>query len=283
MKFTTGFAQHIGTRHQQQDTYGMLDHASRAFRQHAGLLVAVADGMGGMAHGEKASRTAIDALLAAYRTKTSAEPIPNALHRSLEEANRAVYKTAAGLGAPLEMGTTLIAGVLKDDRFHWVSTGDSGIFLIRDRQITQLNRMHTYAEELDELAEKGIIPKEVAEQHPEREALTAFAGMEHLKLVDANSIPVHHGDLILLASDGLFKSVPSQQIVAMAEGEPKLVAERMVRETIAAQVPFQDNVTVVAVRVEDVPEPTSGVKRVLVTVGIAGALAALTWLRSKLR
>src|SRR5258708_1760599 len=104
MIFIPGNAQHIGSRQQQQDAFGFSDLSDAAFRKHGGILSVVADGMGGMAHGDAASKTALRSFLDAYLRKTETEPIPDALQRSLMEANQAVFREAVRLGAPEEMG-----------------------------------------------------------------------------------------------------------------------------------------------------------------------------------
>lgn len=245
-----GNAQHIGARQQQQDSFGFSDSADDSFSAHAGFLAVVADGMGGLAHGDAASRTAVRSFLQHYRAKTEAESIPQALDRSLRAANVDVNALASSLGQSGEMGTTLIAAAMLDDELFWVSCGDSAIFLVRDGDLTLLNTQHVYARILDERAARSEISNEEALGDPQREALTSHLGQPEMVEVDlaTHSFALRAGDTLLLASDGLFKTLPEQEIAALAAGNASMQAtcERLVAAVLEKQRRGQDNVTVVA-------------------------------------
>jgi protein phosphatase len=248
MRILPGNAQHIGSRRQQQDSFGFSDLADESFRRHGGVLGVVADGMGGMAHGDAASREAVRAFLSAYQMKTEVESIPEALLRSLNSSNSAVFQMALSMDAAEEMGTTLAAVVVADEKMHWISVGDSAIFLVRDREFTLCNEFHVFAHELDEQAERGALSREVALAHPEREALTAFLGSERIRHIDRSlrPLPLRPGDLLLLASDGLFKALSPEEMAAEIREQPQATSEALVARVIAAERPHQDNVTVLA-------------------------------------
>src|SRR5436305_3497808 len=123
MIFTPGNAQHIGTRSEQQDSFGFSDPRDRTFTSHAGVLAVVADGMGGMAGGKTASRTAVKAFLDAYKLKRQNETIPAALNRALHFAHEAVRAAAQQIGEE-NMGTTLLAAVTHGQGLYWISAGD---------------------------------------------------------------------------------------------------------------------------------------------------------------
>lgn len=244
-----GNAQHIGSRQQQQDAFGFSDLGDAAFRKHGGILAVVADGMGGMAHGDAASRTALQAFLQSYARKGESESVVEALRRSLMDSNTAVFQEALTLGAAEEMGTTLVAVAVKDEQMHWISAGDSGIFVLRDGELTLVNAHHIYGAELDEQLAQGNITAEQAAGHPEREALTSFLGMERIPMMDRSVRPfrLREGDTILLASDGLFKTLPVEEIVAAADEDPQAMCEALLKRTLEAKRPYQDNVTIVAI------------------------------------
>src|ERR1700681_643431 len=126
MRFLPGNAQHIGSRHSQQDSFGFADPDDAPFIEHGGFLAVVCDGMGGMEHGDAASRIAVRAFLDAYLRKSPAETIPTALERSVHEANAQVLEYAGSIGAVESMGTTLVAAVLYERSLYFVSVGDSG-------------------------------------------------------------------------------------------------------------------------------------------------------------
>ena len=250
MPYEFGNAQHIGRRETQQDAFGFSDPADAGFTAHGGFLAVVADGMGGLAHGDLASRTAVQSFLGAYAAKPVGEPVAGALARSLQTANQAVRAAQANAGAD-ELGTTLVAAVLAADGLHWISAGDSALYLLRAGELTQLNAPHVYGRQLDQAAAAGRISAEAAAEDPQREALTSYLGLAALTEVDASvrPLPLAPGDTLLLASDGLFKTVPETEIAAESPVSLQDLCERLVERTLARQVSIQDNVTVLAVRI----------------------------------
>jgi protein phosphatase len=260
MPFLPGNAQHIGARSSQQDSFGFGDPDDAAFLAHGGFVAVVCDGMGGMNHGDLASRTAVRAFLDAYARKTEDESIPAALERSVFEANDRVREMAHELGAAESVGTTLIASALVDhggaDKWmFFISVGDSGIFHIADGQIQTVNRPHIFANILDTAVSRGAMSKEQALMHPERESLTSFIGVDVLEEIDRNlePWPLSDGDSVMLASDGLFKTLTAEEILQSLKGSPQHWPEALVSRTLDQRYEFQDNVTVLSVTLQDKP------------------------------
>jgi protein phosphatase len=256
MSFLPGNAQHIGNRSSQQDSFGFGDPEDEEFLAHGGFVAVVCDGMGGMEHGDAASRVAVRAFLDAYRRKVPAESIPAALERSAREANDRVVEMAHDLGAAESVGTTLVAAVLVDSgakksAMYFISVGDSGLFHISDGQIQTVNRPHVFANLLDSAVARGSMSKEQALIHPERESLTSFIGVETLEEIDRNlePWPINDGDSILLASDGLFKTLTPEEILGSLQGEPQGWPEALVAGALEKKYEYQDNVTVLSVTV----------------------------------
>jgi protein phosphatase len=249
MRYLPAHAQHIGARHYQQDSIGLADPEDRAFLAHGGYLAVLCDGMGGMQHGDVASQTAVRAILDAYAQKLPAESIPAALERAARDANQQVIAAALDLGLQEGVGTTLVAAVLHDGYLYFVSVGDSAIYHVRDGDIHLVNRPHVFANLLDQAVERGQISREEAAQHPERESLTSFIGIHDLHEIDHNTEPwpVAAGETILLASDGLFKTLEPAEILECLTGHPQSWPEALVSHTIERQRPGQDNVSVVSI------------------------------------
>ena len=252
MRFLPGNAQHIGARHSQQDSFGFADPEDREFIEHAGFLAIVCDGMGGMEYGDAASRTAVRAFLDAYQRKTPEETIPDALVRSVHEANDQVLTLAASLGLVEGIGTTLVAAALHDTSLYFVSVGDSGLFHVSHGEMRTINRPHIFANVLDAAVARGTMSHEDAMNHPERESLTSYIGAQRLEEIDRNvdPLPLGEDDVILLASDGLFKTLDAEEMVACCTGHPQKWPEALVERTIAKKREYQDNVTVLSVAVE---------------------------------
>jgi protein phosphatase len=260
MRFLPASAQHIGDRHSQQDSFGFGDPDHREFVEHGGFLAAVCDGMGGMEFGDAASHTAMRAFLDAYQAKTAAESIPGALERSVRAANDEVVALAHEYGLSEGMGTTLVAAAFYNSALYYVSVGDSGLFHLRGGVLRMINRTHTFANQLDAAVARGAISRADAENHPERESLTSFIGAESLEEIDRNlePFPLVEGDVVLLASDGLFKTLSQEEMiecVASTSGNPLSCPEALVERTIAKKHEHQDNVTVLSIAAT--PEPVS--------------------------
>jgi serine/threonine protein phosphatase PrpC len=253
MRFLPGNAQHIGARHSQQDSFGFSDPSDQAFIAHGGFLAIVCDGMGGMEFGDEASRLAVKAFLEAYSRKTADENIPTALERSVREANAQVVELAARLGMKDGVGTTLVAAALHQNKMYYISVGDSGVFLCAPGECRMINRPHVFANVLDAAVARGTMSREDAQTHPERESLTSYIGTEQLEEIDRNiePYPMHDGDTVLLASDGMFKTLSPEEIRACLAGDPQRWAEVLVAQTMAHKREYQDNVTVVSVTASD--------------------------------
>jgi protein phosphatase len=252
MRFSPANAQHIGDRRTQQDSFGFGDLENRAFLAHAGFLAVVCDGMGGMEFGDAASRAATQAFLAAYQAKTPEESIPEALERSVRTANDAVVALAHEYGLSEGMGTTLVAAALRDSELYYISVGDSAIFHLHGGTLQMINRPHVFANLLDAAVARGTMSQADAQNHPERESLTSFIGAETLEEIDRNTEPIQlaEGDVILLASDGLFKTLSQGEILASLQGNPQSWPEALVAQTIAKKHEHQDNVTVLSIAAE---------------------------------
>jgi protein phosphatase len=263
MRYLPAHAQHIGARHYQQDSIGLADPEDHAFLAHGGFLAVLCDGMGGMEHGDVASQTAVRAILDAYAQKLPTESIPAALERAAREANEHVIAAALDLGLKENVGTTLVAAVLHDGYLYFVSVGDSAIYHVRGGDIHMVNRPHVFANLLDQAAERGQISRSEAAHHPERESLTSFIGIHDLHEIDLNTEPwpVAAGETILLASDGLFKTLEPPEILECLSGHPQAWPQALVARTLDRQNPGQDNVSVVTVTLDSgslgdfAPEP----------------------------
>jgi serine/threonine protein phosphatase PrpC len=118
-----------------------------------------------------------------------------------------------------------------------------------------VNRPHVFANILDSAVTRGTLSKEQALVHPERESLTSFIGVDVLEEIDRNlnPWPIGDGDSILLASDGLFKTLKPEEILGCLVGHPQRWPDALVVRTLAERYEYQDNVTVLSVTVQDKP------------------------------
>mgnify|MGYP001765972965 CR=1 FL=1 len=241
-----GNCQHIGERSSQQDAFGFSDIDDQAFVAHGGVLAVVADGMGGMANGGEASRLAVRSFLQSYMAKPPTQAVSTALLRALHDANQAVVDLARQMGEE-HVGTTLVAAVVHDDALHWVSVGDSRLYLWRNQKPTQLSEDHVYAADLDREWADGFLSRDEAENHPERLALTSYLGLNQLRIIDKNPQPFQllAGDLIFLCSDGLYAALEAVDWAFTADtADAQKTAEDLIALVLRLDRPGQDNMTI---------------------------------------
>lgn len=249
MGFIAGNAQDIGSRPQQQDAFGFSDPSDRSFVGHGGFLGIVADGVGGLTHGSEASQSAVRAFLGAYRLKSNEESIPDALLRSLREANQAVMRVTSQVGGD-GAATTLAAAVLSNHFLYWISAGDTRIYQLHAGRLTQISLDHTYAHELDEQAAQGKISQDEALHHPERGSLTSYLGQAEPKEVGRNVQPlaVDPDDSVILCTDGFYRALDESEIVGAFDNNLQSACEKLVNQALAKQRRGQDNLTVIALK-----------------------------------
>lgn len=237
-KGTLGMVHHIGRRKNQQDTLG-----TTLIRQ--GLLAVVSDGMGGLSDGEKVSQKAVMGMFTAG-TKAASFEGDNPLYEMVSETNEQVLKML-GPDQIYKSGATLLAVLVQNSSFHWVSVGDSRIYLYCHHHLFQINREHIYKKQLiDEAVNRNISFTRV-NTDPQRDRLVSFLGMGELKHIDGSLRPVEvkQGDKLLLMSDGIFNTIREQEILTILETTENAAAAaaRMEEQVLAANNLGQDNFT----------------------------------------
>lgn len=199
------------------------------------IVVAVADGMGGHAGGEIASRTAID---------TAASVGGSPLVR-VQAANLAVRDAASRRPRLIGMGTTLTVLVLDPsgsaDLAH---VGDSRAYLFRGGTLTRVTNDHSYVAEM--MAAGRMTPEE-AEVHPYRSVVTRAVGLDQAVDVDTFHFTVTNGDRILLCSDGLTNMIEEPAIAETLAGEHSAAATAQALVDAANESGGADNITVAVV------------------------------------
>jgi serine/threonine protein phosphatase PrpC len=186
-----------------------------------GSLFAVADGMGGAAAGETASRTGVDVFykevqwLVRERHGQSDDAVEELLIDAVANANRMVYKLGCENEDFRGMGTTLTAALELNGRLTIAQIGDSRAYLFRDGQVRQLTRDQSL------VAQKvlsGELTEESARRHPERNILLQALGIRPEVEIALQSAALRPNDVLMLCSDGLHAQMSSSEIYrAVAE------------------------------------------------------------------
>lgn len=211
-------------------------------------LFAVADGMGGHAAGEVASRLAIEAVRDMLSTGADGggdEGVDALLRRAIQEANRRIAETIRNKPEYYGMGTTLVIGLVEQDRLWIAHVGDSRAYLLRDGSMKLLTSDHSLVNELVRL---GILSREKAASDPRRNVVTRALGSGASVVPDVSQEVLLPGDVLLLCSDGLNTMVPDPAIEsALASGGQDLEATSAALVDAANEAGGEDNVTVVLV------------------------------------
>lgn len=234
-------------RRHNEDTY--------LVRPATGLFV-VADGMGGAAAGEVASRMAVDAVSAFIADPDMTWPAGSAprapspglplLVAGVEMANARVHAAATADHLKAGMGTTLIGALVLEGRVALAHVGDSRAYLLRGRCLERLTEDHTI---VNEMLRAGVMTKDAAQTSEVRHLLSRAVGTQADVEVDARHVRVEAGDSLLLCSDGLHGVVGDEDIAAilLAERDLTRAATRLVERANDAGGP--DNITAVLVRI----------------------------------
>jgi protein phosphatase len=243
-------------RQENQDSYLLHDPASAEECQRRGVLLAVADGMGGLEQGHKASQLAIENLRTSYTTSSASLEAPQALLSAVQEANRAIYEYGRDHEEVRSMGSTLTALVLLNGRAHVAHVGDSRAYLYRKGSLRQITRDHSLVREL---ADQGHIDPESALYSYHRNVLTRGLGLRDQVEVDLYSVDdLSDGDLFLLTSDGLHEIAGERDIAASVERYGDKIEELCAHlVTLANQRGGPDNITVAVAVVGTLPAAAS--------------------------
>lgn len=225
----------------------------------AGLFV-VADGMGGHAAGEVASRVAVDTIRELLQggvdpdetrldrdMQDPADVLRERLRYAMNQASARIRREAQLNPAYAGMGTTVAVLLIEGRQAHVAHVGDSRIYLLRDGQLQRLTRDHTVVQqEID----AGRLTPALARQVPHRNYLTQSVGYHGPVEPDTATRPVQAGDVFVLCSDGLTDPLDDPRIAEiMRQTHPSDLAETLVNQ--AVQGGGEDNITVVTVRVLD--------------------------------
>lgn len=200
----------------------------------------IADGMGGHAAGEIASRIACEVAL---RELTSAADAPTQrLQRAIEAANAAVLAEAAAKPELTGMGTTLTALLVEHGQAFLGHVGDSRLYILRDGTLHQLSEDHSL---VARMVREGLLTEAAARIHPERNVIYMAVGTSRTVApsVWKHGLLLLENDVLMLCSDGLSDVLPPERIIAELDREGPLEAcQALLDAALAAGAP--DNVTV---------------------------------------
>ena len=210
----------------------------------------VADGMGGHAGGEEASRIATEEIQA-YLTANwqSSQSSQELLVQALWRANEAILQDQQNHPERADMGTTAVVVIFRAPESPWCAhVGDSRLYRLRDSQLEQITEDHTWVARAIKL---GDITFEEARIHPFRHVLSRCLGREDLHQVDVQPLDVNVGDRLLLCSDGLTEELVEEKIIDCLKDNSVLSNAALSLVEAAKAHGGHDNITVAIVAVEE--------------------------------
>ncbi|MCU0733129.1 MAG: SpoIIE family protein phosphatase [Hyphomonas sp.] len=226
----------------------------------AGFVV-LADGMGGHAAGDVASKIVLTEVFSelkfhfadvgAFETRA-----PEILRQVADLANDTLRQHTRTHPETEGMGATLVVPALVENRLWWISVGDSPLFLYRGGKLRQLNEDHSMAPQIDFMVKSGLMEPEVAANHPDRNCLISVLMGTRIPKIDCPTSPLElkAGDIVVCASDGL-QFLTNAQIEKVLTRSRKArsteIAERLLEELGRLDDPDQDNISFTVIKIND--------------------------------
>lgn len=233
-------------RENNEDSYLYWEPLEDAQFRSKGRLAVIADGMGGHAGGQEASRLAVETVREVYEQAFHEDP-QAALIEALAAAHLRILDFAERNPDFHGMGTTCTAVVIRDRQLYFAHVGDSRVYMVRDARLSRLTRDHSY---VGRLVESGLVSAEDAEHHPQRHILTAALGAGREVAIDGaeRGIALQDHDDIVLCTDGLWGVVTELEIqAAVSHNSPAECCAALVK--LARLRGGPDNITLQILRI----------------------------------
>lgn len=248
-----GLSSVIGKRNEQQDT--VIADDEYMYYEKGRAIATLCDGMGGLNGGKQASLTCATLLNNTFH-KSNNEDVLTFYRRIVPKLDSAVKNLKNEDGSFLNAGTTLISVVVEAGTLNWLSIGDSRIYIIRNNKIKCITHDHNYSMLLNEKVNRGEINQSDADSDPLKDALVSYIGMGGVKYIDINTkpFPLIDEDCIILCSDGLYRALKDDEIVAIVnavDGDMKQAATALTDFAMSKELKGQDNTSVIVIKYND--------------------------------
>ena len=192
------------------------------------LLLAVADGMGGHAKGEEASKIALNAIArAVIPDLLNNTPFTKILEKGIQNANQDILDYTAKNPEASGMGTTSVCAVVKDNQIHLANVGDSRAYRVSDDEICRVTKDHSYVQAL---IDEGEITEEQAREHPRKNEITRAVGIMPSIEVDTMKLTLDSDESFLLCCDGVIAHLSDDDIHKIIRGssDPQTACQEIV-------------------------------------------------------
>ncbi|WP_300013966.1 protein phosphatase 2C domain-containing protein [uncultured Roseobacter sp.] len=224
-------------------------------------LAVLADGMGGHAAGDVASKIVVTEVFSELMfQRGDADAFEKSVTANLFDAamgaNACLREHVESYPETRGMGATLVATVIINKNLYWISIGDSPLFLFRDGKLSQLNEDHSMAPQIDFMVESGLLNHEEARCHPDRNTLTSVLFGEDIPRIDCPKEPLElrASDMLIVASDGL-QFLSNDEIAAVLKVHQGAysaeIADNLLERLRQLEDPDLDNVSFSVVKLND--------------------------------
>lgn len=215
-----------------------------------GRFFIVADGMGGHAGGQEASKLATEAIQAHldehWQSQVASEEL---IEQAFYKANQSILQDQQNHPERPDMGTTAVVFMFRQGQSWCAHVGDSRLYRLRSSKLEQITEDHTW---VARAMKAGDLTPEQARTHQWRHVLSQCLGRKDLQQVDVQMMDVQPGDRLLLCTDGLTEELSDTLISSYIQ--PRLDGEEAAAMLIesAKEKGGRDNITVVIVEVDDI-------------------------------
>ena len=243
------FDQIVGARKVQEDS--LAHEQNLSFKDTVYDLFCLADGMGGHAAGDFASKLALEASISNIKSSNK-EDVSRKLFDAATTANKAIADQVRENPKLEGMGCTLILIMILGNKFYYCSVGDSLILLYRDKKLMRLNEDHSMKPVLEKMHKEGLLTVEELEKDPRRNALRSSIYGDTIELIDHPEDPLtlEKDDLIIVASDGL-ETLDNIEIIDSIENErlkgPETINRDLFRKIKDKNYKNQDNTSIIII------------------------------------
>ena len=221
-------------------------------------VVVLADGMGGHAAGDVASKLVVTEVYSEIKFQSATfvqkeREIPALMASAAAGANSAVRDHVIENPEVRGMGATLVSLILVENRMYWMSIGDSPLYHMRGGKMQQLNEDHSMAPQIDFMAKQGLLTEDAARNHPDRNCLTSVILGDRVAKSDCPATPfeLKVGDIVVVSSDGLqYLEEPKIQKILHRYRRRKSaeIAGYLLEAIEALADPDQDNVSFAVIK-----------------------------------
>ena len=219
------------------------------------LLLAVADGMGGHAKGEEASKIALNAIARTVIPELFNDtPFTELLEKGIQNANQNILDYTAKYPESSGMGTTSVCAVVKGNEVHLANVGDSRAYVISDDEIRGVTKDHSYVQAL---VDEGKITQAQAREHPKKNIITKAVGISPSVEADKSILTLGSDESLLLCCDGVIAHLPDEDIhkIINDSPDPQSACQKIV--DTANERGGSDNISLIILSAEssDIKEP----------------------------